>query len=54
MKLDTFIAEWAERCRRLARLARDDAERSAIYDKLNPDATVRVVREDPGAQQRKS
>jgi hypothetical protein len=54
MNLDTFIAEWAERCRRLARLARDDAERSATYAALNPDETLRVVREDPGAQQHKS
>jgi len=54
MKLDTFLAEWTERCRRLARLARDDAKRSATYDALNPDATLRVVREDPGARQHKS
>jgi hypothetical protein len=54
MKIDTFLAEWADRCRRLARLARDDAERSATYDALNPDATLRIVREDPAAQQRKS
>ncbi len=56
MNLDTFIAGWAERCRRLARLARDDAERSATFAALNPDETLplRVVREDPGTQQHKS
>jgi len=56
MNLDTFMAQWAERCRRLARLARDDAERSATYAAVNPDETLplRVVRKDPGAQQHKS
>ena len=54
MKLDTFLAEWTERCRRLARSARDDAERSATFAALNPDETLRVVREDPGAQRHKS
>ena len=54
MNLDTFLAEWAERCRRLARMARDDAERSAAYDTLNPDATVRIVRDAVGTQQHKN
>ena len=50
MNLNTYLADWAERCRRLARLARDDAERSATYDKLDPDATVRVLRQASGPQ----
>jgi hypothetical protein len=53
MRLDTFLAEWADRCRRLARLARTDAERSATYDAVNPDETVRLVRRQPGDAPRK-
>jgi hypothetical protein len=53
MKLNTLLAEWADRCRELARLARDDAERSATYDAINPDETVRLVRREPETPDRK-
>jgi hypothetical protein len=46
MNVETVLVEWARRCRELARLAREDVERSAAYETLDPDATQRVVRQD--------
>jgi hypothetical protein len=46
LNVETLLAEWADRCRELAQRAREDVERSAAYETLDPDATLRVVRQD--------
>ena len=54
MNFETIFAELSARARQLARRARDDAECSAELDRLNPDATLRLVRQSPTAKPRKA
>jgi len=47
MNVETLFYQWADRCRRLARLAREDVERAAYYEAVtDPDATIRLVRQE--------
>jgi hypothetical protein len=49
MSIQTTFAEWTARCRQLARRAREDAERSAELDHLNPDETLPLARKEPAS-----
>jgi hypothetical protein len=54
MNVQTILTEWSARCRQLARLAREDAQRSAELAHLNPDATLPLARKEPPLPPRKS
>jgi hypothetical protein len=50
MGFKTTLAEWAARCRDLARSAREDARRAEAYATLDdPDSTVRLLRREVGS-----
>jgi hypothetical protein len=55
MNFETKLAELTARCRRLARSAREDAQRAEAYATLDdPDATVRLLRREVGSLESKN